>query len=132
MRGRDFDRTARIRSKLGSDNPEGAVTSFEPRAWAIERPWLLRQAENFIDVEHFPPNVFPGFTSTTNLECSQCFVSLGINSKGVRLNRARKTIVGKRQQMAILNFFPQTLQNPDNKPAELGREHEQSDKTDSS
>ena len=132
MRGRDFDRTARIRSKLGSDNPEGAVTSFEPRAWAIERPWLLRQAENFIDVEHFPPNVFPGFTSTTNLECSQCFVSLGINSAGVRLNRARKTIVGKRQQMAILNFFPQTLQNPDNKPAELGREHEQSDKTDSS
>ena len=132
MRGRDFDRTARIRSKLGSDNPEGAVTSFEPRAWAIERPWLLSQAENFIDVEHFPPNVFPGFTSTTNLECSQCFVSLGINSAGVRLNRARKTIVGKRQQMAILNFFPQTLQNPDNKPAELGREHEQSDKTDSS
>lgn len=27
--------------------------------------------------------------------------------------------------------FPQTLQNQDNKPAELGREHEQSDKTDS-
>jgi len=103
MRGRDFDRTARIRSKLGSDNPEGAVTSFETRAWTIERPWQLRQAENFIDVEHFPSDVFPGFTSTTNLECSQCFVSLGINSTGVRLNRARKTIVSKRQQMAILN-----------------------------
>jgi hypothetical protein len=28
--------------------------------------------------------------------------------------------------------FPQTLQSPGNKPAELGREHEQSDKTDSS
>jgi len=28
--------------------------------------------------------------------------------------------------------FPQTLQNQDNKPAELGREHVQPDKTDSS